>query len=109
MAFFRAFAAILLVSAFASLTSCAHDLSAAYRFSATLDSNDRYELFWNFDLDTQTIAFAVRVLTSGWVGFGISPNGQMPASDLIIGWVDDEGAVFFHVSPFSQFLHDSDT
>ena len=99
MAFARAFAVMLLVSC-ASSTLGAHDLSAEYRFSATLDSNGMYELFWNFDLDAQTIAFAVRVMTSGWVGFGVSPNGQMPGSDLIVGWVDDEGSVFFAVSVF---------
>ena len=53
---------------------------------------------WNFDNDAETISFAVRVKTSGWVGFGLSPNGQMPDSDVVIGWVTADGDTIFHVS-----------
>ena len=28
--------------------------------------------------------------TTGWVGFGVSPNGQMPRSDVVIGWVGQQ-------------------
>ena len=76
--------------------SSVHDLAGEYAFTVTL--HERYELFWNYDLDSDTISFAVRVRTEGWVGFGLSPNGQMPGSDVVIGWVDEEGKVFFHVS-----------
>ena len=81
-----------------------HDLSAAYRFSATLDPNGQYELFWNYNLTEQTISFAVRVQTTGWVGFGLSPNGQMPGSDVVIGWVDNNGGVQFQVRLISLSL-----
>ena len=74
-----------------------HDLSATYRFSATLDPNGQYELYWNYNLTEQTISFAVRVQTTGWVGFGLSPNGQMPCSDIVIGWVNNNRGVQFHV------------
>jgi len=74
-----------------------HDLSATYRFSATLDPNGQYDLYWNYNLTKQTISFAVRVQTTGWVGFGLSPNGQMPGSDVVIGWVDSTGGVQFRV------------
>ena len=89
---------VFLVFACASTSLSAHDLSRDYRFSSTLDSDGVYELFWNFDLDAETTSFAVRVKTTGWVGFGLSPNGQMPGSDVIIGWVDGEGKTFFDVS-----------
>ena len=72
------------------------DLEEEYRFSAVLD--DGYTLHWNFDLEQQIIAFAVNVSTTGWVGFGLSPNGQMPQSDVVIGWVDNDGNTQFHVS-----------
>ena len=75
----------------------AHDLPATYRFSATLDPNGQYELYWNYNLTEQTISFAARVRTTGWVGFGLSPNGQMPGSDIVIGWVDNNGGVQFQV------------
>jgi hypothetical protein len=29
--------------------------------------------------------------TEGYVGVGFSPNGAMTGSDLVIGWVDDQG------------------
>ena len=83
---------------------CAHNFEEQYRFSAILD--DGYTLYWNFDLEQQTIAFAVNVSTTGWVGFGLSPNGQMPQSDVVIGWVDNDGNTQFHVSySCSVFLH----
>ena len=81
------------------LCSCAHNFKEEYRFSAILDEG--YTLHWNFDLEEQTIAFAVNVSTTGWVGFGLSPNGQMPQSDVVIGWVDNDGNTQFHVSSYS--------
>ena len=66
-----------------------------YPFFISL-SNGNYEMYWSFSSADETIQFAVRVKTTGWVGFGISPNGQMPGSDVIIGWVDGNKA-YFHV------------
>ena len=59
-----------------------------------------YYLYWSFDLVAETISFAVCVQTTGWCGVGLSPNGQMPGSDVVIGWVDESGDVTFHVSLF---------
>ncbi len=92
------FIVFLIIALYASASLGAHDLSQDYRFFAKLDQDGMYELFWSFDLDAETISFAVRVKTTGWVGFGLSPNGQMPGSDVVIGWVDSEGEKFFHVS-----------
>ena len=80
---------ICALSALLSLAAAAHDLSS-YPFSATLldKGEDSYELFWRFDRDLKNITFAVRVKTTGWVGFGLSPNGEMTNSDLVLGWVD---------------------
>ena len=86
---------LFLFAAVMQLASCAHNLEE-YPFSAILDGG--YILHWNFDLEQQAIAFAVNVSTTGWVGFGLSPNGQMPQSDVVIGWVDDDGNTQFHVS-----------
>ena len=58
--------------------------------------NPSYELYWNFDAVTQNLSIAVRVNTTGWIGFGISPNGGMPNSDVVIGWVAG-GNTIFHV------------
>lgn len=83
---------------FTSVAESDQALSENYAFSATLSEGD-YSLYWTFDQAAKTIAFAVRVQTMGWVGFGLSPNGQMPGSDVVIGWVDStNNKPYFHVS-----------
>ncbi len=49
-------------------------------------------------MEEQSIRFAVNVSTTGWVGLGLSPTGGMPSSDIVIGWVNDEGQAFLNVS-----------
>lgn len=88
-------AALLLLSFCAQLTTCAHLLANEYRFSTVL--SDGYTLHWSFDYANQVIQFAVNVSTTGWVGFGLSPNGQMPGSDVTIGWVNEDGTTQFAV------------
>ncbi len=56
-----------------------------------------YQLHWGFNVEAKTIKFAVNVSTTGWVGLGLSPTGGMSNSDIVIGWVNDQGQVFFHV------------
>ena len=81
------------------LVAAVQDLQAKYPFRATLfdDQGQYYGLYWNFSIPEATIHFAVNVSTTGWVGFGVSPTGQMPGSDVIIGWVTDDGTAYFHV------------
>ena len=89
-------AVVLLLLVSQSSAQSSADLSSAYQFSANL--HERYTLYWSINNDAQTIRFAVRVRTTGWVGFGLSPNGQMPQSDVVIGWVDNTGRSYFDVS-----------
>lgn len=74
-------------------------LDSEYSFKLVLRDDDTgtYTLHWQFDLKAETIAFAVNVSTTGWVGFGLSPNGGMVNSDIVIGWVKDD-QVYFSVS-----------
>ena len=76
------------------------NLEAKYPFSAVLLDNENgyYALYWNFTRSTESIYFAVNVSTTGWVGFGLSPNGMMVGSDVVIGWVANDGTGYFHVS-----------
>ena len=76
------------------------DLSSKYPFQSVLfdDLGQFYGLYWNYSIAAGTIHFAVNVSTTGWVGFGVSPNGQMPGSDVVIGWVAADGRPHFHVS-----------
>ncbi|CAH1233754.1 MOXD1 [Branchiostoma lanceolatum] len=52
-----------------------------------LDENGDFLLSWTFD--DEQIEFEARVKTRGWLGLGLSPNGGMPGSDIVIGWVKD--------------------
>ena len=76
-----------------SFWGCTGDLQQDYRFNVQLDGSD-YTLYWSFDYATKNISFGVRVRTTGWIGFGLSPDGQMPQSDVVIGWVDSNRRVF---------------
>ena len=68
--------------------------SETFSGSASLVKDDVYHLFWKND-DT-SITFEVHAKVKGWVGFGLSPNGGMPNSDIVIGWVED-GVSYFEV------------
>ena len=79
--------------------SLAQDPALLARFGnfIPLRVNPAYDLYYR--VDGNRIDFAVRVQTEGWVGFGISPNGLMLASDVIMGYVDDDNdIVVFTVS-----------
>lgn len=89
----------LLLSLLHQVCYCNPDanLTANYQFRQQL--HERYTMYWSLDSATRTMSFAVRVQTTGWIGFGLSPNGQMPGSDVVIGWVNDNGDTFFDVRP----------
>lgn len=72
------------------------DLLTEYQFFTRLGGSNKYELYWSFDDSASRISFAVRVQTTGWVGFGISPFGGMNQADVVIGWVNGTGATIFH-------------
>lgn len=63
----------------------------------TLDSDNRFHVQWSFDMPSETIIFNICVQTSGWFGFGFSPNGGMTGSDLAIAWVDSYGRAHLQV------------
>lgn len=96
------FIELLCCCALLSFGACAHIDVSNYPFSKVLSAdgrgNPRYTLYWNFSVAAETISFVVNVSTNGWVGFGVSPNGGMVNSDVVIGWVNDAGQPFLHVS-----------
>ena len=57
------------------------------KFSHSIQLADEYTLYWRYDHDAQRVHFGVDVAANGWVGFGLSPNGGMIGSDVIIAWV----------------------
>ena len=93
-------AVLFIVLVLTSAGAYSSELSTKYPFNRVLfdDGEQFYEMYWNFSIASGTIHFAVNVSTTGWVGFGVSRNGQMPGSDVVIGWIDNNGNKYFHVS-----------
>ena len=93
---------LVLFAALVCLGYCDHIDLDAYPFNSVLradnDGSPLYTLYWNFSTAEETITFAVKAKTNGWVGFGVSPNGGMVNSDVVIGWVNAEGQAFLQVS-----------
>jgi len=58
-------------------------------FTEYLDPQSKYELSWGVNLTENTIYFQVAVETTGFVGVGLSGNGQMDGADLFIAGVKD--------------------
>lgn len=57
-----------------------------HSLEADEDKPDQYQLFWKIINDDE-IQFEVHCKSTGWVGLGLSTNGGMAGSDIVIGWV----------------------
>ena len=93
----------LLVAVSLQQAAALQSLEEKYPYSAVLDEG--MKLHWRFDLKKQNITFAVNVSRYGWLGFGISPDGWMINSDIVIGWVNKDGKAQFHVSANVTFTN----
>ncbi|XP_055764097.1 DBH-like monooxygenase protein 2 homolog [Salvelinus fontinalis] len=63
-------------------------------FMAHLDPENNVNLKWGFSDVQDTITFQLTVKTTGWVGFGLSPNGGMAGADIVIGGVGRDSNYF---------------
>ncbi|XP_077367206.1 DBH-like monooxygenase protein 2 homolog isoform X2 [Festucalex cinctus] len=61
-------------------------------FMDYLDDRHLVCLKWGFDDANITLKFIVN--TSGWIGFGLSPGGDMAGADLVMGGVGPQGSYF---------------
>uniref|UniRef100_A0A6Q2XIZ8 DOMON domain-containing protein n=1 Tax=Esox lucius TaxID=8010 RepID=A0A6Q2XIZ8_ESOLU len=61
---------------------------SGFKHSTILDPHGKYHLKWRFD--QRSITFEIEVETKGYIGFGLSPNGAMALSDIVIGGVMDD-------------------
>lgn len=86
---------LVLFTAFWFYASFSH--GSGFRHSTILDPHGKYHLKWRFDRGT--ITFEIEVETTGYVGFGLSPNGAMALSDIVIGGVTD-GRPYLQVCTF---------
>ncbi|KAH3710540.1 DBH-like monooxygenase protein 1 homolog isoform X2 [Dreissena polymorpha] len=85
-------AVTLLISTSLALGKPVDETSEAFNQSATLDKAGNFVVYWNYN--SSHVTFEVHVKTHGYVGFGLSPNGNMFPADVVVGWVKN-GHVFF--------------
>ncbi|XP_067141855.1 DBH-like monooxygenase protein 1 [Centruroides vittatus] len=93
------------MSVLAFLVLCIITVSAR-NFDRHSKLDDNYEIWWSTDEDS--ITFQVEVATRGWVGLGISPNGGMEGSDVVIGWINNGKATFHDRYARGKFLPEID-
>lgn len=58
-----------------------------YTNTADLADENDFVFYWNTTSD-QRLVGEIHARTLGWVGFGLSPNGGMDGSDVIVAWID---------------------
>ncbi|XP_019727004.1 DBH-like monooxygenase protein 2 homolog isoform X2 [Hippocampus comes] len=63
-------------------------------FMDYLDTDHLVCIKWGFDDQQGNITFKFIVNTTGWIGFGLSPNGDMIGADLVMGGVGPDGNYF---------------
>ncbi|CAC5419592.1 unnamed protein product [Mytilus coruscus] len=78
--------------------------TSAFQHEIQLDPDGNFWLFWN--VSGVNITFETHVRTRGYVGFGLSQNGKMFPSDVIVSWINSDGSLYFrdchtagHVAP----------
>ena len=75
------------------LMSAAPSPTRDYLNKLILVEPDIYYLYWSYtDAD---ILFEIHAKTTGWLSFGLSPNGDMFNSDIIMAWVKSNGSIHF--------------
>lgn len=77
------------------------DAAEPLPFSEYLDADKQVLLRWGFDEILSNITIELCVNTTGWVGFGLSPNGDMIGADIVMGGVNTDG-YYFGVSIFKD-------
>lgn len=63
-------------------------------FMEYLDADRVVCLKWGFDELQGDITFQLTVNSTGWVGFGLSPQGNMVRADIVMGGYGPAGSYF---------------
>jgi DOMON domain len=86
------FTGLLLLAALFCGASCASASPGDEQWAHSAWLDDRYLVRWTPGADD--ITFEVSVATLGYVGFGLSHDGLMQGSDVVIGWVQNSRTIF---------------
>jgi len=73
-------------------------VSANGKRTEQLDERGRVILEWELSANETEIIFELSANTTGFVGFGISPQGGMTGADIFIAGVDSNGQSYSSVS-----------
>ena len=88
------FLTLLIINIFYNcLNAQVYDSKSIFVNQQVVQGPDQYLLFWNYS-DTEII-FKVVVKSTGWIGFGLSPNGGMINSDVVIAFKKSDGSFNF--------------
>ena len=61
---------------------------------AYLDEEENFYMSWTLINDTH-MEIGLACINLGWCAMGISPNGQMPDSDINFFWIDDSDSTIY--------------
>lgn len=68
-----------------------------YQGKAILDPKGNYQLEWRVEWDKRRITLNITVITNGYVGFGLSPDGTMKDADIVVAGVGPDGKPYLSV------------
>ncbi|RMZ97977.1 DBH-like monooxygenase 1 -like protein, partial [Brachionus plicatilis] len=70
--------------------------SESYTYQLTVDPTrpQLINLYWKL-INSDEIQFELHCQTTGYAALGLSPDGNMPNSDIVIGWIDSNGPRLF--------------
>jgi len=73
-----------------------------------LDNDGKFVLGWEFNAQSDSITFEIEAETTGYVGFGVSPQGSMLDADIFIAGIDPDGVPCYSVrDSYFNFNKDS--
>ncbi len=62
-----------------------------FEYHSFIDEYAEFQVFWTPDDASCTIEFGLAVETDSYAALGISESGGMTGSDIIMGWITDDG------------------
>jgi len=76
-----------------------------FTYSAELGTDNLFRLYWSL-LDDDVIDIGIEANCTGWIAVGLSPNGGMEHSDIMLGWVDDVDGTVILQDRYTESTYD---
>jgi hypothetical protein len=67
-----------------------HEIMLISQWTHELFLDRNVTISWNSS-DSEWLVMEMSAPISGYISIGFSPNGGMPGSDIVMGWVDSSG------------------